>query len=58
MGEPPRDGDAAAADVFVAETRLELLVPDDRVGAVAAALRAAHPYEMPAFYFLAAEIPL
>jgi len=57
VGEPPREGEAAAADVFVDETRLELLVPDDRVEAVAAALRAAHPYETPAFYFLAAELP-
>ena len=57
VGEPPRDGEAASADVFVAETRLELLVPDDRVDAVTTALRAAHPYETPAFYFLIAETP-
>jgi hypothetical protein len=52
IGEPPREGEAAAADVFVAETRIELLVPDDRVEAVTAALRAAHPYETPAFYVM------
>lgn len=57
LGDPPPPGAAAGGDVFVAETRLELLVPDDRVEAVAAALRAAHPYETPAFYFLAAELP-
>lgn len=57
VGEPPPPGAAAGDDVFVDETRLELLVPDDRVEAVAEALRAAHPYETPAFYFLAAEIP-
>lgn len=33
----------------VAEYRVELLVPDDRVRAVIGALRAAHPYEEPAF---------
>ena len=33
----------------VAERRLEMLVPADRLSAVVAALRAAHPYEEPAF---------
>ena len=33
----------------VAELRVETVVPDDRVEAVVAALRAAHPYEEPAF---------
>ncbi len=33
----------------VAETRFETVVPQDRLGAVAAALRDAHPYEEPAF---------
>jgi hypothetical protein len=33
----------------VAELRLETVVPDDRVDEVVAALRAAHPYEEPAF---------
>lgn len=33
----------------VAETRLEMVLPRDRRGAVVAALRAAHPYEEPAF---------
>ncbi len=33
----------------VPEWRVEMLCPDDRVGAVTAALRRAHPYEEPAF---------
>ena len=33
----------------VAELRVETVVPADRVGEVVAALRAAHPYEEPAF---------
>jgi hypothetical protein len=33
----------------VAELRVETVVPDDRVEAVVTALRAAHPYEEPAF---------
>jgi hypothetical protein len=33
----------------VAELRVETVVPDDGVEAVVAALRAAHPYEEPAF---------
>ena len=33
----------------VAETRLEMVLPRDRRGAVVAALRTAHPYEEPAF---------
>jgi hypothetical protein len=33
----------------VREIRLETLYPDDRHDAVIAALRAAHPYEEPAF---------
>ena len=48
---------AAGYDEHVAETRLELLVPDEAVEAVTAALRAVHPYEEPAFYFVAAETP-
>lgn len=35
-----------------AETRLELLCAPERVGAVLAAMRAAHPYEEPAFSIL------
>ena len=33
----------------VPEYRVELVVPDDRVAAVVAALREAHPYEAPAY---------
>ena len=33
----------------VAEARVETLVPEDRLAAVVAALREAHPYEEPAF---------
>jgi hypothetical protein len=33
----------------VAELRVETLVPADRIAAVVAALRAAHPYEEPGF---------
>lgn len=33
----------------VDETRIEMLVPAERVGSVEAALRSAHPYEEPAF---------
>ena len=33
----------------VAELRVETVVPDDRLDAVVAALREAHPYEEPAF---------
>ena len=36
----------------VAETRVEMVVPPGRVGAVVGALRAAHPYEEPAFDLL------
>ena len=36
----------------VAEYRVEMICEDARVGAVTAALRAAHPYEEPAFDFV------
>ena len=36
----------------VAETRIEMVLPRSRRGAVLAALRAAHPYEEPAFSFI------
>jgi len=36
----------------VDETRLEMVVPDDRLADVEEALRAAHPYEEPAFDFV------
>ena len=42
----------------VAETKLEMILPRDRRAAVVAALRAAHPYEEPAFdLFELAELP-
>jgi hypothetical protein len=42
----------------VAELRLETVVPAERVAQVVAALRAAHPYEEPAFDLYArAELP-
>jgi len=39
----------------VAEYRLEMICEDALVGAVTAALRAAHPYEVPAFDFVEIE---
>ena len=39
----------AGREERVPELRVETVVPDDRVGAVVAALVAAHPYEEPAF---------
>ncbi len=39
----------AGREERVPELRVETVVPDDRVDAVVAALRAAHPYEEPAF---------
>ncbi len=59
-GFRPLDGaDAAIGTVGeraeVAERRLEVLVPAGRLDAVRAALRAAHPYEEPAFDVLRLE---
>jgi len=39
----------------VAEYRVEMICEDALVGAVTAALRAAHPYEVPAFDFVEIE---
>ena len=39
----------AGREERVAELRVETVVPEERVDAVVAALRAAHPYEEPAF---------
>ncbi|MDR0577256.1 MAG: NGG1p interacting factor NIF3 [Candidatus Accumulibacter sp.] len=36
----------------VPEYRVEMICEDDRIDEVAAALRAAHPYEEPAFHFV------
>lgn len=47
-GASPAVGEAGREE-HVPELRVETVVPDDRVEAVVAALRAAHPYEEPAF---------
>jgi hypothetical protein len=39
----------AGREERVAELRVEVVVPEERVDAVVAALRGAHPYEEPAF---------
>jgi hypothetical protein len=39
----------AGREERIAEARVETVVPDDRLAAVVAALRKAHPYEEPAF---------
>jgi hypothetical protein len=58
IGAAPAAGQLAGEDVRVAEARIELLVPESRAGAVEAALRSAHPYEEPAFYFFAVKGPV
>jgi dinuclear metal center YbgI/SA1388 family protein len=50
-GARPARGTVGAVET-VAETRVEMVVPPARRGAVVAALRAAHPYEEPAFDLL------
>jgi hypothetical protein len=47
-GTSPSLGEAGREE-RVAELRVETVVPDDRLEAVVAALRQAHPYEEPAF---------
>jgi hypothetical protein len=47
-GTEPALGESGREE-HVAELRVETVVPADRVGEVVAALRAAHPYEEPAF---------
>jgi len=47
-GTAPALGEAGREE-RVAELRVETVVPEERVEAVVAALRAAHPYEEPAF---------
>lgn len=51
-GANPAIGTVGAVEE-VPETRVEMVVPAGRRGAVVAALRAAHPYEEPAFDLLA-----
>ena len=52
QGANPAVG-SVGADEFVAETRLEMLVTSECVAAVERALRANHPYEEPAYEFVA-----
>jgi hypothetical protein len=47
-GTSPAVGEAGH-DETVAEVRVETLVPDEKLAAVVAALRRAHPYEEPAY---------
>jgi hypothetical protein len=47
-GADPAVG-SVGAEEHVPEYRVETVVPDERIDAVVAALRAAHPYEEPAF---------
>ena len=37
------------------EWKIELIVPADKIGAVLAALKQAHPYETPAFHYFPVE---
>jgi len=53
-GSSPYLGKAGAVET-VAEYRVEMLCPEERAAAVARALRAAHPYEEPAFDFVRLE---
>ncbi len=48
IGANPTIGEVGQLE-RVAETKLEMILPRDRRAAVVAALRAAHPYEEPAF---------
>lgn len=45
----------AGSEERVAEYRVEMICPDEAVAEATAALRAAHPYEAPAFDFLRIE---
>ena len=47
-GTTPAVGEAGV-DETVTEYRVETVVPDDKLSAVVAALRRAHPYEEPAY---------
>jgi hypothetical protein len=53
-GSKPFIGQAGAEE-RVPEYRVEMICSDDAVSAVTAALRAAHPYEEPAFDFVRIE---
>lgn len=54
-GSSPAIG-AVGSVTHVPEYRVEMICEDTLVGAVTAALRAAHPYEEPAFDFVDIEI--
>lgn len=56
VGAAPAVGTVGALD-HVAEDRVEMVAPAARRAAVLAGLRAAHPYEEPAFDVLALQIP-
>lgn len=53
-GSDPYIGQTGEVEA-VTEARVELVLPASRRGAVAAALRATHPYEEPAFHFTPAD---
>ncbi len=55
-GAEPAIG-SVGAEEHVPEYRVELVVPVERVAEVVAALRAAHPYEEPAFDLYALHSP-
>jgi len=50
-GSEPYIGTEGSVE-HVRETRIELVLPDEIRGAVVTALRAAHPYEEPAFHLI------
>ncbi len=52
LGADPAVGEVGRLE-HVAENRIELVLPRSRRDAVVAALRAAHPYEEPAFHVIA-----
>ena len=52
----PFIGTAGGGVEQVAETKLELLCPREKMPAILAALRKAHPYETPAFQYWPVEI--
>lgn len=54
-GSAPFAGKDGSLEV-VPEYRVEMVCADDRRGAVVAALRASHPYEVPAFDLLRVEV--
>ncbi|MEI7946387.1 MAG: NGG1p interacting factor NIF3 [bacterium] len=54
-GSHPAIGETGQ-ETWVAEYRVEMICEDARVGVVTAALRAAHPYEEPAFDYVDIQI--